>query len=424
MKSNSYWAIADQGIASAGNFATTLLLARALPPAEFGTFVLLNSACVVVLGFQGNLVSIPMVVLRASESTSRTNKHLSSALILTAFLMPISALVLLPAAASLHRLGTGMLALIFVLAWQLQETTRRALISSFRYRDAIWGDAISYVGQALLVGYLYLGKHTSLDRAYVFMAFTSLVAVALQSWQVGLARTTWSELWDSGLRFWNLGKWLAVVSLLGVAEGPISPWLLNWFHGIESAARFQAVMSVWGLAHPITSSIPAIVIPATANLLQKSEKRNGKALIELGSKYSLEYGLILAPLFIVLALWPHNILMLFYGRTSVYVTETLAMRIGIIVIIITVPMMVFDAILTGAGRTKTTASMHGAGAVASLVSSPPLIYSGGVCGAMLVEVVSRGARFLWAVRALRFASFDFNGENNKPRDYAPSTKSF
>ena len=70
MTSNSFWAIADQGIASAGNFATTLLLARALAPAEFGTFVLLNSACLVVLGFQGNLVSTPLVVLGASEPPS------------------------------------------------------------------------------------------------------------------------------------------------------------------------------------------------------------------------------------------------------------------------------------------------------------------------------------------------------------------
>ncbi len=424
MTSNSFWAIADQGIASAGNFATTLLLARALAPAEFGTFVLLNSVCVVVLGFQENLVSTPLVVLGASEPPSRTKSHFTCALILTALLAPISALVVLPAAASLHRVETGMLALIYVLAWQLQDTSRRALVFGFRYGDAIWGDAINYLGQALLVGFLYLNKHTSLNRALTLMAITSLVAVALQSLQVGLARTTWSELRDSGIRFWKMGKWLALVSLLGVAEGPISPWLLNWFHGRESAARFQAVMNVWGLTNPVVNCIPAIVMPATAAFLLSHEGRTPKALIGLGMKYSAEFLLILAPVFIVLALWPHFILTLFYGRSSVYITQTLAVRIGILVFIVTVPMTVFDAIVTGSGRTRTTATVHAAGATASLVSSPPLIYSGGVCGAMFVEVVSRGVRLLWAVRALRFASFKFSDDNKGDRCDAPCAKSF
>ncbi len=106
-----------------------------------------------------------------------------------------------------------MLALIYVLAWQLQDTSRRALVSGFRYKDALWGDVISYLGQALLVGFLYLNKYTSLNRALTLMAITSLVAATLQSSQVGLARTTWNELRDSAIRFWSLGKWLAVVSL-------------------------------------------------------------------------------------------------------------------------------------------------------------------------------------------------------------------
>ena len=422
MTTNSFWAIADQGIASAGNFATTLLLARALAPAEFGTFVLLNSACLVVLGFQGNLVSTPLVVLGASEPLSRTKSHFTVALILTALLAPISALVVLPAAASLHRVQTGMLALIFVLAWQLQDTSRRALVSGFRYRDAIWGDAVSYLGQALLVGFLYLNKQTSLDRAYTLMAVTSLVAVVLQSLQVGLARTTWSELRDSGIRFWGLGKWLAVVSLLSVAEGPISPWLLNWFHGRESAARFQAVINVWGLANPILNSIPAIVIPATAAFLLTREKRTGKALIKLGVKYSLEFELILAPMFLIIALWPHVALTFFYGRTSIYATQTLALQIGVIMTIVYVPMVIFGAVLTGAGRTKTNATMHGAGAAASLVSSPPLIFAWGAVGAMLVEVVSRGVRLVWAIRSLRSTSVAFYNGQKEVQDCVSCTK--
>jgi O-antigen/teichoic acid export membrane protein len=401
MKSNSYWAIADQGIASAGNFATTLLLARALPPAEFGTFVLLNSACVVVLGFQGSLVVSPLVVLGASAPAARTKSYLTAASIFTVILSPISALVVIAAAASLHRMETGALALFFALSWQLQETSRRALISGFRYRDAIWGDAISYLGQALLVGFLYLNKQTSLDRAYALMAVTSLVAVVLQSWQVKLSRFTWNELRTCGMQFWSLGKWLAVASLMSVVAGPMLPWLLNWFHGREAAAAFQAAMNVVGLANPIILSVPGVVMPAVANYSVGSSAPAQRSALEIGMKYTLQFVLILCPLLVFLAIWPHAALAVFYGRSSFYSTQALALRIGVIVYLFTIPMTVLGAVLTGIQRTKGNASMNGIGTLVSLLTAPPLVYFGGVAGAMLAEVASRGARAVWALKLLR-----------------------
>jgi len=422
MKNGSSWAIADQGIASAGNFATTLLLARGVPPAEYGTFVLLVSVCLVVFGFQGNLVVSPLVVLGASGTPGQTRSYLTAALVFTLALLPVSALIVLPAAISLHRVVTGIFALIYVVSWQLQETPRRALLSAFRYKDALWGDAISYLGQALLVGLLVIRKGATLNQAFALMAATSLVAAALQSWQARLAPTSWSILRDCGIKFWALGKWLVVVSILSIAEGPLSPWMLNWFRGRESAASFQAVMNVWGLANPILNSVSAIVIPATAAYLLTRENRTGKALIRLGMKYSLEFELILVPVFIVIALWPRAVLALFYGTNSVYAAQTLALRIGVIATIIYVPMTIFGAVLTGAGRTKTNASMHGAGAAASLVSSPPLIFLGGAAGAMLVEVVSRSARLVWAIRFLRSTSAAFLGDQKEVQDCASCTK--
>lgn len=400
MTTNSFWAIADQGIASAGNFATTLLLARALAPAEFGTFVLLNSACLVVLGFQGNLVITPLVVLGASESPGRTRSLLPVALVFTLALLPVSALVVLPAAAALHRALTGIFALIYALSWQLQETPRRALLSSFRYKDALWGDAISFLGQSLLVGLLVSCKHVTLDAAFVLMAATSLIAAALQSWQVRLTRTTWADLRDCGIRFWALSKWLAVVSLMSAGQGPLFPWLLNWFQGREATARYQGVMNVWGLTNPVIYSIPAIVMPATAAFLVAKDNRTGKTLLAFGMRYVVQLELILAPLFVVVALWPQQALTLFYGRSSVYVSQTLALRIGVIVFAITVPLTVFGAVLTGAGRTKGNLAMNSAGTLASLLSAPPLIFAGGVLGAMSAEIVTRGVRVLYAIRLL------------------------
>ena len=159
-------------------------------------------------------------------------------------------------------------------------------------------------------------------------------------------------------------------------------------------------MNVWGLTNPIVNSIPAIVIPATAALVLKRGSHSGKSLLELGMKYVLQLELLLAPLFIAVAIWPHRALSLFYGKASVYSTQTTALRVGVIVFLLTVPMTVFGAVLTGAGRTRNNATMNGVGTLASLVSAPPLIYAGGAVGAMCAEIVTRSVRVLWALRLL------------------------
>jgi O-antigen/teichoic acid export membrane protein len=118
-------------------------------------------------------------------------------------------------------------------------------------------------------------------------------------------------------------------------------------------------------------------------------------------KYTLQFVLILCPLLVFLAIWPHAALAVFYGRSSFYSTQALALRIGVIVYLFTIPMTVLGAVLTGIQRTKGNASMNGIGTLVSLLTAPPLVYFGGVAGAMLAEVASRGARAVWALKLLR-----------------------
>jgi len=400
MKSGSVWAIADQMVASAGNFAITLLLARGLAPGEFGTFVLINSTCLIAFGFHANLIVSPLVVLGASASAAKSRTYPTVALMLTVALLPVSFLVVFSASMSLHREATGLLAVSYILAWQLQETTRRALISRLRYRDAIWGDAISYIGQALLVGLLFLQPRSTLNEAFAIMGATSLAAAALQCWQARPARATWTEFRTTGIAFWILGKWLIAAALIGMAAGPLFPWLLNWLHGREAVAAYQAVMNLLAVANPIILSIPAIVMPVAANFLLTHREHGARSLLGLGIRYVWQIELILAPALLLLAMWPHAALALFYGKASPYCDETLALRVGVVGCLLYIPLNVFTAALTGSGRTKRNAIAHGAGAVASLVCAPPLIFSGGVVGAMLAVAASRGASLLMATHYL------------------------
>jgi len=397
----SAWAIVDQAVTSGGNFATVLFLARGLPPAEFGTFALLNSILLVVLGFHANLIVSPLVVLAAPASAAKFRTYTTSALGLTVALLPLSALAIFLASASLHREVTGLLAILYIFAWQLQETTRRSLTSKLRYRDAVWGDAISYLGQALLVGLLFMHPRSTLNEAFAIMTATSLAAVALQCWQGRLVSVAWERLREAGVSFWHLGKWLAVSGVMGVALGPIYPWLMSWFHGRESAAAFQAVLNVLSLANPIILSIQAIVVPAAANFLLTQDRRTGKSVLWMAMKYVVQLELIIAPLFLILAIWPHSALALFYGKSSIYCNQTTALRVAVVASLILIPQTVLLAALTGVGKTKRNTVVIGAGTAAALVSAPPLIYAGGVVGGMVAMAISRTACVLLAIRLLR-----------------------
>jgi O-antigen/teichoic acid export membrane protein len=404
MKTGSAWAIADQAVASAGNFATVLFLARGLAPVEFGIFVLINSICVSVAAFHANLIVVPMVVLAAPASAAKSRTYTTTALVLTLALLPASALAVFLSSVPLHREATGLLAVIYVLAWQLQETMRRALMSKLRYRDAIWGDVINYLGQALLVGLLILWAHGTLNEAFVIMVATSLAAAALQCWQTRLALATRTQLRAAGVAFWDLGKWLAVGSLTGLGVIPLFLWLLNWFHGTEAVAAFQAVLNVLGLANPIILSIPAILVPVTANFLLARNDHGSRSLFGLGMRYAVQIELILAPLFLVLAIWPRTALILFYGKASAYCNETSVLRIAVVACVLQIPLTVLLAVLTGAGKTKSSAVVLGAGTVASLACAPPLIYAGGVGGGMLSLIANRGTSVLLAINLLRSPS--------------------
>jgi len=400
IKSSSAWAIADQVIASAGNFATALVLARGLPTAEFGVFVLINSACLIGIGLHGNLIISPLVVLGVSGDRDRSRIYPTVALMFTLAMLPAVALVVLPASQLLHRGATGILALIYVLAWQFQETMRRTLISRRRYRDAMWGDGFSYVGQAMIVALLFQRPGMTLNLAFLVMAATSLAAATLQGWQLKLVSASLSELRKYAFEFWVLGKWLAIVSLISLIASPLFPWLLNWFHGKEAVAIFQATMNVFGLANPLILSIPAIIMPAAANLLSGSGATGRRSLIDLSMKHVLLFEGIIAPWLLLLLLWPHEVLTLIYGKASIYSGQTGMLRLGVLVCIFNIPMAVMQAALTGVRKTKSNAVMYGVGSITSLVFAPIAIFAGGVFGAMLSEAVTRGSCLLAAMRSL------------------------
>src|ERR1700722_15021157 len=68
------WAFCDQGIISAGNFFTNLILIRHLPPSDFGLFALLLSTLLFLNNLQASTVTYTVCVRGAQASEGTLSK--------------------------------------------------------------------------------------------------------------------------------------------------------------------------------------------------------------------------------------------------------------------------------------------------------------------------------------------------------------
>ena len=133
--------------------------------------------------------------------------------------------------------------------WQIQETTRRGLMAHMRFRDAIWGDAIAYLLQAVLIAAMVLlphrlggakSQHGSLSLEYVFLVIggTSIIAATVQLFQIGLRTVTRRMIWRFGTRAWELGRWMVLTNFVGIATGYGYTLLMAATHGDREVALF------------------------------------------------------------------------------------------------------------------------------------------------------------------------------------------
>ena len=160
-----FWSMADQGAVSLGNFLTSILLARRLAPAEYGIYALLLATVFVLNSVQAAVITYPVSLEGAAESESDLQRRAGGSLVLTMLLAVALTAVLVVATFVLKRPAIWPYAAVALICWQAQETARRALMTHGRHREALWGDVLSYVGQAILVGLLLLWHGITLESA-------------------------------------------------------------------------------------------------------------------------------------------------------------------------------------------------------------------------------------------------------------------
>ena len=259
------WAVADQLLISATNFATMVLLAGGLSQEDFGSFTLLYLVLLFANNLQSGLITQPHNILgvnRTAGTTPVTRPPPPSANSSSG--PSLHSRCWRPGRCPLRRLECGSPAADVGALDRLLATAGvrgRILYTEGRLAAAFVNDSISYGGQALAIVALWWLDGLTAPLALGALAATSAIAAALGGWQIrgSLAGRIDPSVWAEN---WHFGKWL-------VANEVVGWWLTSYLFvylgaamlGRAVAAILQAIQTIFGpcvLAYAINAVLPSI----------------------------------------------------------------------------------------------------------------------------------------------------------------------
>ncbi len=390
LRSEGTASVIDQGVVSGGNFITTLVLARTLAPAEYGIFALLFLSLIAINTCHSSLVVYPLT-LRGAESPGKLGLLTSAALAHTmALALPLAG-VLAIIIGALHQLRFFPILAAAMLSWQIQETTRRALLSVLRFRSAILPDTLCYLGQGCLLAFW---KPQNLSIVFLIVAVTSLVAALWQfvlatdgaPTSIGLRALTR----EHGLYAWRMGRFVLAGNALNMLTLQIPSWALAILFAPTAVASYQSLLNLVGVANPIIFSINSMLIPTVAREAVKGYRVARQTTL----RYGMRFGLLLVPAFMALFFAPLLVMRIVYGANSVYLPFAWLLRIFVLGFILQYLATVVGAYEGGMSRPKTYMWVQMLGTGFLLVVGTLLIYFFGVTGAVVAMSFASAVRLI------------------------------
>ena len=275
----AFWLLADQGVSSLGNFLTNLLLARALGLAEAGLYLLLYELGLFLNSLQAATILFPLNVKGAVANKVHFARIAGRAVVVTLLLAPVLGIGLLATAGANDRLVVGAWAMVALVIFQIQETLRRSLIIQMRYRDAVWGDAVSYLGQATTLYLMSAGKVLTLTTAFQAFAATSAAAGLLQLLQVRPQRVPVREAIHFARSSWQLSRWVLFGNVTNLLTKTLFYWNLKWWAGLPMLGVLLGLLNVLRVSNPLILAFGSVIVPTIARARGRQGLAGAKRLL-------------------------------------------------------------------------------------------------------------------------------------------------
>jgi O-antigen/teichoic acid export membrane protein len=311
--------LADQAVASATNFVTGVIIARACSKEELGLYMLGFSLILLITDLQTSLITTPYMVYAPRLKGRVHALYTGSALIhQLAFCLITMLGVMCGALAVSHGVGPrGLGPVIWALAGvialiTLREFARRVCFARLRLKTAFILDICIAVGQ--ISGLLLLAHFGQLSASRAYWVIGSACGIAVLGWLWSDREFYHPQITESlaDLRKnWIFGKWVFASGLVWAVSMNLYPWLLAFFHGTASAGVWAACLGVASVCNPALVGIQNLVGPKIAH---EYAAGGSMALRRLVLKISSIIALPVSLLCLVLMSWGGRLIALLYGR--------------------------------------------------------------------------------------------------------------
>jgi len=262
---------------------------------------------------QAATILFPLNVKGAVAEENFFARLAGRSIILTLLMAPLLGIGLLGTGIALRQPMVGVWALVALVVFQIQETLRRSLIIQMRYRDAMLGDAVSYLGQATAMYLLSSAKLLTLTSAFQAFAVTSALAAMVQAVQVRPRHVTVGEAMIFARRSWGLSRWVLFSNLTGLITGTLFYWNLAYWAGREMLGVALGLMNVVRVANPFILAFNSIITPTIARARGRLGMSGARRMFITYTSIGMA-GLVL--LFAVPLLFPAAVLRAFYPHNA------------------------------------------------------------------------------------------------------------
>jgi O-antigen/teichoic acid export membrane protein len=311
--------LADQAVASATNFATGIIIARACSKEELGLYMLGFSLILLMTDFQTSLITTPYMVyaprLRGHAHALYTGSTLIHQLgfCLITMLGVVCAAIAVTGGIGRGGLAPVLWALSLVIALiMLREHARRVSFARLRLKTAFLFDTSIAIGQ--IGGLLLLARFGLLSASRAFWVIGSVCGLAVLGW-LWSDRECYHPRWSESLadlkKNWVFGKWVFASGLVWAISMNLYPWFLAYFHGTASTGVWAACLGIVSVGNPALVGLQNFLGPKIAHVYAA---HGAKALRRFVLKITAVLALPVSLLCLALIFWGGRLVALVYGR--------------------------------------------------------------------------------------------------------------
>ena len=261
------WALADQGMVSAANFATTIVLARFLGLEEFGRFTLAWMAVQMAHSFQKAMITAPMMSIGPKQEADNESTYFGAVFAQQAIFGAATFLLLWTGATGAEvlfpewNIGGLALPLAFAaVAFQFHDFLRRYCFTRGRVATAFVADAVRYPGQVAILFWLFQTVPMDSGRTlWGIGAVAMLTAVAYAVLQI--RRLSWDRdaFYNITRRHWHFSRWLVAATVVNQIRGQVFFVATGALLGASAVGALRAGQTLMGITHIVAMGLENIV---------------------------------------------------------------------------------------------------------------------------------------------------------------------